>query len=156
MINLRISIVLAFLAGACSAPAEALTMSHHTEGRSELGVFMKTHINPAFSKLSFLLFHAEGEDAGDPAATPRTADELSRAAAMLATWSDPPVASDLGKMVFFDYAVSLKRDAATLAEALRMNRRDTAVKTFEALRKKCDSCHHFFRFDESGSVAVQE
>ena len=42
----------------------------------------------------------------------------------------------------------MKADASSLVEAVKANRRDDAIKRFESLQKKCDSCHHFFRYGE--------
>ncbi len=120
------------------------------QSRSALGVFMKNQLNPPFSKLSFLLFHV-GEEGGeiDPAALPAAASELALAAEKLGEWKQPPGESDQGKLVFYEYAESLKADAASLVGALSGNNKAGAIKVFESLRKKCDSCHHFFRFDET-------
>ena len=113
---------------------------------------MKTQVNPPFSKLSFLLFHTEDATTEiDPAALPAAGAELAQAATNLTRWTTPPGDSEQGKQVFFEYAEALKVDTATLVAALQANDKPGAVKAFESLRKKCDSCHHFFRFDESAS-----
>lgn len=115
---------------------------------------MKTHVNPPFSKISFLLFH-EGEDEAsgiNPDVLPASAAELARAAERLSMWPDPPSGSDQSTLVFREYAQSLKNDAARMVEALKSPRRDSAISVFESLRKKCDSCHHFFRYDESANL----
>jgi hypothetical protein len=120
---------------------------------SQLGVFMKTHMNPPFSKISFLLFH---DDEGDAEITadelPTSADDLAKTAERLAQWQDLPGGSPESKLVFAEYAEALKTDAINLIDALHSDQPDTAIKVFESLRKKCDSCHHFFRFDESMSL----
>lgn len=118
--------------------------------RSALGVFMKTQLNPPFSKLSFLLFHVGDEGADpDPGALAAVASELAVAAEKLGEWKEAPGESDQGKLVFFEYAESLKADATSLVGAVSGNNKAGAIKVFESLRKKCDSCHHFFRFDET-------
>lgn len=111
---------------------------------------MKDQLNPPFSKLSFLLFHSS-EDGGeiDPAALPAAASELALAAEKLGQWKSPPGDSEQGKLVFYEYAEALKSDADSLVGALGSNDKAGAIKVFESLRKKCDSCHHFFRFDET-------
>lgn len=122
--------------------------------RTELGVFMKTELNPPFSKLSFLLFH--GDDGGDvdPAALPAAASELALASEKLGQWKDAPGDSEQGKLVFYEYAEALKSDADSLAGAITSKDKAGAIKVFESLRKKCDSCHHFFRFDETVALPV--
>jgi cytochrome c556 len=136
-----------------TAPVEAPVGPGDQVRRSELGVFMKTEMNPPFSKLSFLLFHDADEDV-DANALPATAGSLARSAGKLAIWLDAPGESDQGKSIFHDYAMALKADAATLQDALRSGRRDDAIKSFDSLRKKCDSCHHFFRYDETAGLGV--
>jgi hypothetical protein len=111
---------------------------------------MKTRINPSFSKISFLLFHEEDSATEiDPAALPASADELARAAEVLRKWPELPGESDESKLVFHEYADSLRTDAFKLIEALRGRQRDSAKKIFESLHRKCDACHHFFRYDQS-------
>jgi cytochrome c556 len=119
---------------------------------SELGLFMKTQLNPSFSKLSFLLFHDDGESDIDASALPASALQLERAATALRQWTNPPTESEQGTLVFFEYAEAMKLDAERLAGVLEANERDAAVPVFESLRTKCDSCHHFFRFDDSATV----
>jgi hypothetical protein len=117
---------------------------------TELGIFMKTRVNPSFSKISFLLFHEEDSETEiDPAALPASAQELARAAERLGKWPELPGESEQSKLVFAEYADSLKTDAFKLIESLRGNQRDTARKVFESLHRKCDACHHFFRYDQS-------
>jgi cytochrome c556 len=145
----RISIVV--LAGllSCSGPADPPTIRDRTK-TTELGIFMKTRMNPSFSKISFLLFHEEDSETEiDPAALPASADELARAADMLGRWPDLPGESDQSRLVFHEYADSLKVDAGKLIQSLRANQLDGARKIFESLHRKCDACHHFFRYDQS-------
>ena len=111
---------------------------------------MKTRVNPSFSKISFLLFHEEDSEGEiDPAVLPASADELARAAEMLGKWPDLPGESEQSRLVFHEYADSLKSDAGRLIQALRGNQLDNARKVFESLHRKCDACHHFFRYDQS-------
>jgi len=111
---------------------------------------MKTRVNPSFSKISFLLFHEEDSDAEiDPAALPASADDLSRAADMLGKWPDLPGESEQSKLVFHEYADSLRADAGRLIQSLRANQLENARKVFESLHRKCDACHHFFRYDQT-------
>jgi cytochrome c556 len=148
------SLIAAFAAAAaCSAPAERVNTALDPSRSSQLGVFMKTYMNPPFSKISFLLFH-EGEvdseiDAGQ---LPTSANELVQAAERLSKWTDLPGESPESKQVFGEYAAALRTDARSLVDALRDQQQDTAVRVFESLHKKCDSCHHFFRYDDTASL----
>lgn len=145
----RISIVAAVGLSSCSGPNRAQPVRDPTQ-TTELGIFMKTRINPSFSKISFLLFHDEDSaEEIDPAALPASADELSRAADMLRKWPDLPAESEQSKLVFHEYADSLKTDAAKLVDSLRARQMDNARKVFESLHRKCDACHHFFRYDQT-------
>lgn len=130
---------------ACGSPQESVALkgSDHTK-RTSLGVFMKTNLNPPFSNLSYQLF--QGEDSVASALAP--AMELSNMASSLEDWAEPPGDSAQARQVFYEYAATMKVDAVTLVEAVRANRREDAIKSFETLQKKCDSCHHFFRYGE--------
>jgi cytochrome c556 len=133
----------------CSGSASAPTIRDPSK-TTELGIFMKTRVNPSFSKISFLLFHEEDSESEiDPAALPASADELARSADMLGKWPDLPGESEQSKLVFHEYADSLKADAGKLIQTLRANQLDNARKVFESLHRKCDACHHFFRYDQS-------
>ena len=125
-------------------------MGHDPSKTTELGLFMKTRVNPSFSKISFLLFHEEDSDTEiDPAALPASAAELARAAEQLGKWPELPGESEQSKQVFSEYAESLRIDAVKLVDVLRGGQRDNASKIFESLHRKCDACHHFFRYDQS-------
>ena len=138
----------------CSGPVAPATMRDPSK-TTELGIFMKTRMNPAFSKISFLLFHEEDSETEiDPAALPASANDLSRAAEMLGKWPDLPGESEQSKLVFHEYADSLKVDAGKLIQVLRVNQLDNARKIFESLHRKCDACHHFFRYDQNSVIDV--
>lgn len=151
---LRPLVVTAALVGlACSANGVSSRPTRDPTKSSQLGMFMKTYMNPPFSKISFLLFHDEGEDSEISAAQlPSSADDLARAAERLSRWPDVPGESAQGKQVFSEYAEALRADTRSLVDALRGNQPEGAARVFESLRKKCDACHHFFRFDESTSL----
>lgn len=146
----QVSIVLLAGLSACSSPAAGPRLGHDRTKTTELGLFMKTRVNPSFSKISFLLFHDEDSDVEiDPAALPASANELASAAERLSKWSSLPGESDQSKQVFDEYAESLKTDAVKLVESLRGKQLDNSRKIFESLHRKCDACHHFFRYDQS-------
>ncbi|HET7504136.1 MAG TPA: hypothetical protein VFK02_24110 [Kofleriaceae bacterium] len=133
----------------CSASSDRRAVRRPSKS-SELGAFMKAHVNPPFSKISFLLFHdGEGDVELDPGDLPASANQLAQAAERLTRWPDVPGDSAQSKQVFIEYAEALNNDARNLVNALRDDRPGNTVKVFESLRKKCDSCHHFFRYDET-------
>ena len=146
----QISIV--FLAGvlSCGGTPEHSAPVRDPSRTTELGIFMKTRVNPSFSKISFLLFHEEDSETEiDPAALPASADELARSADLLGKWPELPGESEQSKLVFHEYADSLRTDAFKLIQTLRARQWDNARKVFESLHRKCDACHHFFRYDQS-------
>lgn len=152
MLNSMLVVMALAALSSCSSNAPQPRAVPDLAKTSELGVFMKTQVNPAFSKISFLLFH-DGEDDADVGASqlPASAAALADAAERLTAWRELPGESPESKLVFHEYAESLKKDTRSLIEALDGGQRDRAVTVFESLRKKCDSCHHFFRYDEATS-----
>lgn len=137
----------------CSGSAERPRTARDPSKSSQLGIFMKTRVNPHFSKISFLLFHDGETDASvDASALPVSADELARSAEQLGKWTDLPGESEQSKQVFYEYATSLRTDAVKLVTAIRESQWDNAVKIFESLHRKCDSCHHFFRYEQPGGT----
>ena len=146
-----ISIVVVAGLLACGSTPERTQAVRDPSRNTELGLFMKTRVNPAFSKISFLLFHDEDDSDLDPSVLPASANDLARSAERLSQWPDLPGESEQSKLVFHEYADSLKSDAAKLVESLRASQLENARKVFESLHRKCDACHHFFRYDQ-GSV----
>jgi cytochrome c556 len=142
----QVSIVVLVGLSSCSSPAAGPRLGRDPSKTTELGLFMKTRVNPSFSKISFLLFHDEDSD---PTALPSSAAELASAAERLSKWPNLPGESEQSKLVFDEYAESLKTDAVRLVESLRGKQLDSARKLFESLHRKCDACHHFFRYDQS-------
>lgn len=142
----RTSIALVVTAAvvACSSQASG-PRAPDTAPRSELGVFMKTKLNPPFSKLSYLLFH--DETAGDATELAAAATAMITASEELMKWPSPPGDDEQGRLVFYEYAGTLKRDASELLDAVKANDKAAGQQQFTELRKKCDSCHHFFRWE---------
>jgi len=75
----------------------------------------------------------------------RAATVLRGAARDLARWSDPPVASEQGRHVFYAYARTLEHHVARLELAAENRELDLAADSLEQIRQTCNSCHHFFR-----------
>lgn len=122
---------------------------------TELTLFMKAEVNPPFSKLSFLLFHQGDPSELDPSMLPTAAVDLAAATTKLSEWPTPYGDSAQAQQVFFEYAASLRNNAANLAQAVSADDLELARKSFEELRGNCDSCHHFFRFGEASSAPVE-
>src|SRR6185295_16893947 len=55
----QISIILLVGLPSCSSPPAGPRLARDPSKTTELGLFMKTRVNPSFSKISFLLFHDE-------------------------------------------------------------------------------------------------
>lgn len=120
-----------------------------------LSGFMEGSVNPPFSKLSFLLFHAQDDAAPELIGMlPDASRELVGVAASLAGWNNLPTYSAQAKQVFHEYAVALHQDATKLDLAVREDRINDARMAFDDLRRKCDSCHHFFRYEEPLAAPV--
>lgn len=154
------------LGGLACGPAATAENSEPTTGskallaKSRLGSLMKSLVNPSFSKISFLLFHneEEPEEGVDPILEiVKATNDLAEASARLVEWPVPPTESQEAKTVFFEYAQNLQKDVQLLQQALAAKDLPKAQQIFEELRRKCDSCHHFFRYqgEISASLGVE-
>lgn len=126
-----------------------------TAQMAELGRLMKDQINPAFSKLSFLVFH--GDDMGEDQAALKTelqslAAGLRESIGRLRVWQHPPTESKEGKDVFLTYANSIDRMAVELELAIKADDDRAAAVSLEQIAKTCNNCHHFFRLEIKDSV----
>jgi hypothetical protein len=143
-----------FLAiAACTKPAP--TSKPPDTHMAELAALMKNHINPAFSKLTFLVFHGD-ELQEDPAATRA---EMQRAAVLLRgsigklrEWKQPPTQTTQGREVFYTYAASVEQSTVQLAGYLERGETDAAAKQMEQIATTCNNCHHFFRLKVEDSI----
>lgn len=150
---MRALLALVLLAG---CPKPATSPAGGDDGDiTELGLLMKNDINPAFSKLTVLVFHGS-EMQEDPQALQR---ELTTAAAVLQTsiarlrgWPDPPTKTPEAREVFFTFAAAVDQSAARLTEAVSRFDSTTAAAQMEQIAKTCNSCHHFFRLKIEDSV----
>lgn len=151
----QLSIIVLVGISACAGTAAPPRQEHDPNKTTELGLFMKTRVNPSFSKISFLLFHeGDNDEEIDPALLPISSEELVRSADRLRKWPELPGESEESKQVFHEYADSLRTDAAKLVDAVRGNQMETARKVFDSLHRKCDACHHFFRYDQSSVLEL--
>src|SRR4051812_45018113 len=136
MLNSMLVVAALAALSSCSSNTARPRVVRDPTNTSELGVFMKSQVNPAFSKISFLLFH-EGEDDAEVSASelPGSAAKLADAADRLSRWHELPGESPESKLVFHEYAESLEKDTRNLVDALDRGQHDRAVTVFESLRK---------------------
>jgi hypothetical protein len=123
-----------------------------------LGALMKNEINPAFSKLTFLLAHAEAiaEDPQSVRGELSTAGTNLRAAiGKLREWHDPPTVSDQGRDVFLAYAANIDGMTTRLIESIGRDDRPKALGQLEEIADTCNNCHHFFRLKVEDSVVMR-
>jgi hypothetical protein len=126
---------------------------------TQLTLLMKNDINPAFSKLTFLVFHGDSMQE-EPQ---RLRSELSTSATLLRsamgqlrTWKEPPTSTEQGRDVFYTYANSVDESAQRLLDAIARNDTNTAARHMKQIANTCNSCHHFFRLTIEDSVVPDE
>jgi hypothetical protein len=120
-----------------------------------LGLLMKNDINPAFSKLTFLVFHGDSMDEEPDKLKTEMANAaavLRTSIAQLRTWKEPPTQSVQGREVFYTYATSVDASTKRLADALDRNDNGEAARQMKQISDTCNSCHHFFRLKIEDSV----
>jgi hypothetical protein len=147
---------LAFVLTACAkAPIPQQTERQSDAGMTALTQLMKNQINPAFSRLTFLVFH--GEELQEDPNTVRselehTATVLRGAIGQLRDWREPPTQSTEGRDVFYAYAASVDRQAQELFDAIARRDGNTAAAQMQDIADTCNNCHHFFRLKIEDSV----
>lgn len=149
------TIACALLVLSCSGPAGQRSTTPGIKKSATLGVLMREQVNPAFSELSFLVFH--GDETSEQPETVHA--EIARHARALATgttrlreWSDPPTETVEAREVFQTYSASIDKTAQQLVEAVERKDSTTMASAMEQIAKTCNSCHHFFRLDLEDSV----
>lgn len=125
-----------------------------TTSSAELNALMNKQVNPAFSKLSFLVFHADTMDDPDAARAElaSNAGRLEAATARLSAWANPPVTSAQGREVFHTYSATVHRYSKQLVAAVATDDNGAARQALERIAKTCNECHHFFRLNIKDSV----
>lgn len=120
-----------------------------------LGMLMKNEINPAFSKLGFLLFHGATVEE-DPkvirAELQIAASKLQLGIRRLRDWQQLPTETSEGRDVFITFANSVDKSTEQLVTAISRNDDATAQAQLEKIADTCNNCHHFFRLDIEDSV----
>jgi len=154
----RIACSAAVLLGlaACGTPAaKQPTTKPLIATMAELGVLMKNEINPAFSRLTFLMFHGgdvETDEAVLKAELERHASSLRRGMARLRAWGRVPAQTEEGRQVFFTYADSVDKSTERLVDSIRKGEQFSAATQLAQIADTCNNCHHFFRLDIEDSV----
>jgi hypothetical protein len=143
----------------CAKPTPSSVNDGATIRKLEaLGGLMKNDVNPAFSKVVFLLAHAD-EGTEDPRAVRSELEiatvNLRTAIGKLRLWHNPPTESAEGRDVFLTYAASIDDMAGKLVDALDREDRTTALKHLEQIADTCNNCHHFFRLKIDDSVVMR-
>ena len=154
--SLRGMVALALTLTACAkSPVPATEQRPSDASMTALAALMKNQINPAFSKLMFLVFH--GEDLQEDPNAIRS--EMQRFATILrsginelATWREPPTQSTEGREVFFTFSSNVDKQTQSLFEAIERRDAGTAEQQMKEIADTCNNCHHFFRLDIEDSV----
>lgn len=151
----RAGLALVLFVACPKAPVPSSADRPSDAAMAALAALMKNQVNPAFSKLTFLVFH--GEEMQEDPNTVRL--EMQRAATILRgslgqlrDWREPPTQSTEGKDVFYTYAMSVDRQAETLLDAIQRRDGATTVTQMQDMADTCNNCHHFFRLDIEDSV----
>jgi cytochrome c556 len=151
--------LIALLLAACTkAPIPATEQRPSDASMTALAALMKNQINPAFSKLMFLVFHGE-ELQEDPNAIriemQRFATVLRSGMGELAAWREPPTQTTEGREVFFTYSQNVDKQTQSLFDAIERRDGGAAEKQMQEIADTCNNCHHFFRLDIEDSVVPQ-
>jgi hypothetical protein len=120
-----------------------------------LTLLMKNDINPAFSKLTFLVFHGDSmqeEPAMIKLEATNAAGVLNIAMEKLRVWQEPPTQTAQGKEVFYTYSNAVGEMTTKLSQAIARDDMATAAAQMQQIAKTCNSCHHFFRLKIEDSV----
>jgi hypothetical protein len=150
-------VVFAIVLGCAKPPVRPGTHDGATIRKLEaLGLLMKNEINPAFSKLAFLLAHAETEDPQAVRVELSTAGTTLRSAiGKLKMWHEVPTESAQGRDVFLTYAASIDGLTGKLMDSIGQNDRPKALNQLEEIADTCNNCHHFFRLKLEDSVVMR-
>jgi len=147
--------LLALVLTACTKAPAPPSGRPSDAGMAELAALMKNQINPAFSKLTFLVFHGEGlqEDQGAVRLDmQRAATQLRGSISELRDWRELPTQSNEGREVFNTFATSVDRQSQTLFDAIQRGDEVTVQAQMQDMADTCNNCHHFFRLKIDDSV----
>ena len=144
------------LSGGCSGGASGTGTSNtanttptstvQPKEATELDKLMRTRMNTHYSKLIYLVFHAEG----DPDFQAITDESVHMTAAIQSVLDLPPpplVQSEQAKQVYVDYNVTLNKANERFVAATASKNIGTMQSTLTKIGDTCSACHHFFRID---------
>jgi len=114
-----------------------------------LNAIMKNEVNKPFSRITFFVFHSDGEF--DWVEIGRSTTEFQAGIAKAKAFPDPPVESQEGREVFATFVENLESDSNKLAEAIGARDSRQMQVVISRLSKTCNNCHHFFRLDIADS-----
>ena len=110
---------------------------------------MKNEVNKPFSKLTFFVFHSDGDF--DFKEIAKTTAEFHAGIAKARAFPDPPVESEQGREVFATFLEHLDRDCNQLSTAIQDRDGRKMRHLLGKLSRTCNNCHHFFRLDIADS-----
>jgi hypothetical protein len=137
MLSRIVSSSIAVLACSCAAPVSIPTTTRATP---PLARFMREEVNVPFA---FVMLETASAQRGRR--VHKAASILREAAHDLVHWSDPPVASDEARDVFYAYAENLEFHVTHLEDAAAHHEHVRTLDTLEQIRQTCNHCHHYFR-----------
>ena len=114
-----------------------------------LNAIMKNEVNKPFSKLTFFVFHSDGDFDFDEIAATTAAFHAGIAKAR--AFPNPPVQSQQGREVFATFLEHLDRDCNKLSNAIAQRDGRRMRVLLGKLSRTCNNCHHFFRLDIADS-----
>jgi cytochrome c556 len=147
--------LVALVLAACTKSQVPATDPAPDAGMAALAALMKNQINPAFSKLMFLVFHEEDlqeEPTAVRAEMQRYAQLLRTSIGELREWKEPPTQSAEGREVFYTFSANVDRQAQQLFAAVERRDRASAEAQMQEIADTCNNCHHFFRLKIEDSV----
>jgi cytochrome c556 len=147
--------LIALLLAACTKSQVPATDPTPDAGMAALAALMKNQINPAFSKLMFLVFHEEDlqeEPTAVRAEMQRYAQLLRTSIGELREWKEPPTQSAEGREVFYTFSANVDRQTQQLFAAVERRDRASAEAQMQEIADTCNNCHHFFRLKIEDSV----
>ena len=114
-----------------------------------LNAIMKNEVNKPFSKLTFFVFHSDGDFDFNEIAKTTAAFHIGIAKAR--AFPNPPVQSQQGREVFATFLEHLDRDCNRLSTAIAQRDGRKMRVLLGKLSRTCNNCHHFFRLDIADS-----
>lgn len=135
-------------AGGGGTPTGPTTPTPLAESKpaSELDRLMRTRMNTHYSKLVYLVFHAEGGPDFDAISSEST--QMTEAVQRVLELPPPPIVqSEQARQVYVDYNTTLQRDNERFVAATTRKDIGAMSTTLTKIGDTCSACHHFFRVE---------